>query len=136
MNRLTYDSCSYMQELTQSVSPLSYALDRSKFENCNKCRPELGIVGGTAVSHVAGNLVDLENELRGGNRPNTRCPEYKHLPRKDGFVRGKEYVKPVCHPLVNTKKLHLRPCQMQSFPGIPPTPPMDAFRCKKSKRFV
>ena len=25
---------------------------------------ELGIVGGTAVSHIKGNLVDLENDLR------------------------------------------------------------------------
>jgi hypothetical protein len=136
MNRLAYDTCSYVQELNQSVSPLSYTLDTSRFEHCNKCRPELGIVGGTAVSHIAGNLVDLENDLRGGNRPMTRCPEYKYLPRKNKYVRGKEYIKPVCHRRVDTTPVHLKPCQMQSFPGIPATPPVDKFSCKFSKALV
>ena len=35
-------------------------LNPIKFENCNKCRMELGIVGGTAASHIQGNIVDLE----------------------------------------------------------------------------
>ena len=63
-NRLIYDTCAYKHELTQSVGPLEYVLNPMKYENCNKCRMELGLVGGTAVSHVKGNLVDLiEDEL-------------------------------------------------------------------------
>jgi hypothetical protein len=129
MNRLTYDSCAYVQSLNQSVSPLSYVLDPIRYEHCNKCRPELGIVGGTAVSHVKGNLVDLENDLRGQNRPSTHCPEYKHLPRGDGFVQGKEYIKPVCHPKVDVSLQHLKPCQIINYGEVPHAPPMNLFTC-------
>jgi len=131
MNRQIYDTCAYVQELNQSVSPLSYTLDPMKFEHCNKCRPELGIVGGTAVSHVSGNMVDLENDLRSQNRPLTRCPQFKFIPRDDGFVQGKEMYKPVCHPKINTKPKHLKPCQFSSFPEVPATPGIDLFMCKK-----
>jgi hypothetical protein len=80
MNRSTYDSCAYNQSLNQSVAPLSYIMDPIRYNHTNKCRMELGIVGGTAVSHVAGNLVDLENDLRGQNRPLTQCPSYEYTP--------------------------------------------------------
>ena len=80
MNRLTYDTCAYEKDLKQSTSPLEYILDPVKYENCQKCRPELGIVGGTSVSHISGNLVDLENDLRNQIRPNTKCPSYKFSP--------------------------------------------------------
>ena len=59
-NRLIYDSCAYKHDLVQSVGPLEYMLNPIKFENANKCRMELGLIGGSAVSHVKGNLVDLE----------------------------------------------------------------------------
>lgn len=131
MNRLTYDACSYDASLRQSVAPISYVLDPIRYEHCGKCRPELGIVGGTAVSHVAGNLVDLENDLRGANRPNTMCPSYKYLPQQGNFVQGKEYIKPVQHPAVDTRMQHLKACQFTSYPAVPQTPPMDLYRCGK-----
>lgn len=131
MNRLMYDSCAYQQELSQSVSPLSYILDPVKYNNCNKCRMELGIVGGTAVSHVAGNLVDLENDLRGQNRPNTHCPDFKYVPTDKNFIQGKEYVKPVTHPKVDTTMLHLPPCQMINYGDVPSTPKLNTFTCGK-----
>jgi hypothetical protein len=102
-----------------------------KFEHCNKCRPEIGIVGGTAVSHISGNMVDLENDLRNQNRPLTHCPQYKFLPRDDGYVQGKEYIKPTCHPKVDTSLRHLKPCQFASYPETPLTPSMNLFTCPK-----
>ena len=51
-NRLIYDTCAYKHELTQSVGPLEYVFNPMKYENCNKCRMELGLVGGSSVSHV------------------------------------------------------------------------------------
>lgn len=130
-NRLSYDSCAYQQTLNQSVSPLSYVLDPIKYNHCDKCRMELGIVGGTAVSHVNGNLVDLENDLFGINRPNTQCPSYKHLPAPGSSVQGKEYIKPVCHPVVKTDMVHLPPCQMIKYGEVPATPTIDRFACGK-----
>jgi hypothetical protein len=129
-NRLMYDKCAYNEDLTQSVSPLAYMLDKSRFENVNKCRIPLGVVGGTAVSHVDGNLVDLENNLFGLDRPETLCSAYKFIPTKDGQpLQGKEYIKPVCHPNINTQMKHLPTCQMQSFHGINMPEPIKPFQC-------
>ncbi len=133
MNNLTYDTCAYSKAVSESVAPLSYLLDTVKYEHCDKCRVELGVVGGTAVSHVSGNLVDLENNLFGLDRPGTRCPAYKFLPAAPGApVQGKEYIKPVQHPAVDTTPLHLRPCQMHSYPAVPREPAMRPFVCPPS----
>ena len=129
MNRLRYDSCSYNADLNQSVAPLSYILDPVRFENCQKCRPELGLVGGTAVSHINGNLVDLENDLRGQNRPATKCANYKYLPPTGNVLQGKEYIKPVQHPEIDLSMKHLRPCQFQNFPAVPGNPQLEVYSC-------
>jgi len=131
MNRLTYDSCAYNQDLAQSVNPLSYILDPVKYENCEKCRMELGLVGGTAVSHISGNLIDLENDLRNQNRPNTHCPSYKFQPTTGNMIQGKEYIKPVCHPQIDTSMKHLKPCQMIDYREVPLAPPLDLYQCKR-----
>lgn len=129
MNRLIYDSCAYNAELAQSTAPLSYILDPIRYENCNKCRNELGLVGGPAVSHITGNLVDLENDLRGQNRPNTKCAAYKYIPPTGNTLQGKEYIKPVTHPVIDTSARHLRPCQLMSFAEVPQPPPLDLYKC-------
>jgi hypothetical protein len=129
MNRTRYDTCAYSQEIKQSVGPGHYVLDPVRYEHCNKCRHELGLVGGTAVSHVAGNLVDLENDLRGQNRPATKCPAYKFIPRADNIVQGKEYIKPVQHPAIDTSLLHLPACQMIKYAEVPAEPAMQPFVC-------
>lgn len=131
-NRLSYDTCSYKQQLTEEVSQLSYVLDPIKYEHCQKCRHELGLVGGTSVGVPKGNLVDLENDLFGINRPNTLCPSYKYVPRSDNKVQGKEYIKPVEHPEVDVDMRHLRPCQMIDYKIVPHPPPMNVFSCSKN----
>ena len=62
-NKLIYDECEYNARLRESLGPLKYIINPIKYEHRHKCRMELGVVGGTAVSHVKGNLVDLETEL-------------------------------------------------------------------------
>ena len=128
-NRLQYDNCTYRQDLRQSVGTLSYVLDSSKYENCNKCRNELGLVGGTNVSHIKGNLVDLENDLRGQTRPATRCPDLKFKPGD-----GKQ-IEPVSscksNPAINTEMQHLPSCQMIHYKSVPLPPPMDVNKCNK-----
>lgn len=129
-NRLIYDQCAYNEDLTQSVSPLAYMLDKSRYENANKCRIPLGVVGGTAVSHVDGNLVDVENNLFGIDRPETLCSAYKFIPPKAGQpIQGKEYIKPVCHPKIKPTMKHLPTCQLQTFHGIDMPKPLKPFSC-------
>ena len=90
-NRLIYDTCAYKKSLDQSVGPLSYLLNPIKYENCSKCRMELGIVGGTDVSQIKGNLVDLENDLRGATRTASLCPSNHYQPSCQGKI-GDELV--------------------------------------------
>lgn len=129
-NRLSYDKCAYVQTLQQSVSPINYMLDPVKYEHCKKCRMELGIVGGTAVSHIAGNLVDLENDLRGQTRPLTQCATYKYMPPQgNDYESGKEYIKCVQHPKLDLTMQHLPSCQIIDYAEVPMAPKAPHMSC-------
>ena len=129
--RLHTDTCNYKQTLAENVSYLSYTLDPLKYEHCGKCFNDLGLVGATAVGVPKGNMVDIENDLLGINRPGTLCPSYKYMPNDGSFVQGKEYIKPVCHPRVNTAMKQLPSCQMFDLPSTPNPPPIDYSRCAR-----
>ena len=117
-NRLRYDQCSYKTDVNQSVGPLEYILNPMKYENCQKCRHEFGLVGGTAVSNIKGNLVDLENDLRGQTRAATRCPAKKYAPVTDNNLQiaGNHCNAPRS---VDLSPVHLPPCQMIRYPATP-----------------
>lgn len=127
-NRLMYDQCSYKKDLDQSVGTLGYLLNPVKYENCTKCRHEFGIVGGTAVSHIRGNLVDLENDLRNQTRPNSRCPSKKYTPPTDNklYIEGNHCSKP---REVDLNMVHLPPCQMIRYPNIALPPAQTYGNC-------
>ena len=67
-NRLIYDTCAYKKELDQSTGPLSYTLNPIKYENCSKCRMELGIVG---VNVTEEPITDENLFAVDGNMPGT-----------------------------------------------------------------
>lgn len=132
-NRLKYDNCAYQHELSESVGTLSYVLDPMRFEHTNKCRFSLGLVGGNNVSLVSGNVVDLESDLRGITRLQSKCPTEKYLnPCPRGNMND-------CQPnqivikgtptkqerVVDTSKQHLNSCQMIRYKSIPLPPPME-----------
>lgn len=133
MNRLIYDACAYNARLGESMAPVEYMLDLAAHEHCDKCRVDLGLVGGTNVAHVNGSLVDIENDLKGINRPATKCPAFKFLPSADGSLQGKEYIKPVCHPHINPSSTPLKTCQFMSWPAREPQQPTRPvqFTCPK-----
>ena len=126
-NRLMYDECAYSTNIKQSVGPYSYMLDKSKYENSNKCRIDLGIVGGTGVSHIRGDLVDLENELRGQNRNASACPTKHYMPQKlteDNHFYQPKKIKIEGTPnrderYIDTRMQHLPSCQMIRYKGVP-----------------
>ena len=127
-NRLMYDTCAYAKRIEQSVDPLAYVLNPMKYENCQKCRHELGLVGGTAVSHIKGNLVDLENDLRGATRLNTLCPDRKFKPNKDNkiVIPGTSCSKP---RTIDTSLQHLPSCQMIRYRPTTLPPAMNLDSC-------
>ncbi len=129
--RLSNDSCAYAKYLDQSVNHVPYVFDPIKYENCNKCQNQVGLLGGTNVSHIKGNIVDLENDLRGQTRPATKCPSYKHFPSESHLIKRKQMYKPD-PPVVDTTPVHLRPCQMNSYRHVPYPAPFVSSSCYQS----
>ena len=136
-NRLKFDTCAYKKSLDQSVGPLSYVLNPMKYENCNKCRMELGIVGGNNVSQIQGNLVDLENDLRGQTRAASLCPDKHYQPNCCDEIGDSCQPNSITIPgnacgqnrTIDTKLLHLPPCQMIRYKPVPLPPPMNIETC-------
>lgn len=118
-SRLSYDKCAYDKQLKESVSPLEYMLNPQKYETCNKCRMNLGILGGTQVSHGKGNLVDIESDLINITRKNSSCPTERYAPPCDpskcgsnsGYPCGTGTLKNECLP----ENEHLKSCQIQDY---------------------
>lgn len=79
-NRLKYDQCAFNTDVKESVSSLDYYLFLGKYEN------EKGCPNGDHSNIVE--LVEranVENELYGLNRQNTKCPEGKYNPNNSDF---------------------------------------------------
>ena len=123
-NHIKYDSCTYMKDLKENVSILSYVLSPFRFEHQDKCRHKLGLVGGTAVSHVEGNMVDLESELRGQTRYMSWCTHNQPTPLEEGDIIYNDKTAPI-----DTSKKHLPACQMISYKEVPLPPSVDYGRC-------
>lgn len=123
-NHLNYDSCTYTRSLKENVGILSYVLSPYRFEHQQKCRHELGLVGGTAVSHIQGDLVDLDSELRGQTRYLTKCDKNKAQPLEYNSVIRNDKTDPL-----DINKKHLPACQMISYRSVPLPPPMKFAGC-------
>jgi hypothetical protein len=134
-NRLRYDQCAYSDDLRIQSSALSYILDPIKYYRCPSqvCRLELGILAGNNVSQIQGNLVDLENHLRGQSYEASRCANMKYLPTGGDTIQGKTYWNPTIHPKINTQKKHLPSCQFIDYQPVPLPPPLDLFSCSSRK---
>lgn len=136
-SRLRYDTCSYRNDVAQSVGELQWIMDPLRFQNCNPCRINFGIVGGNDVSIVKGNMVDLESDLFGQTRTQSKCPTLKYInPCPNGDMNS-------CQPrqivirgnpsnqgrVVDTTPLHLRNCQMFRYTPVSLPQPYIMPRC-------
>ena len=117
-NHMSDDHCTYSRRLKENVTILDYVLSPYRFEHATKCRHTLGLVGGPAVSHIAGNLVDLESDLRGQTRYVTKCVDHQHKPIE---VSGQRIYNDKTDP-IDTTALHLPACQMISYKSVPLPP--------------
>ena len=128
-NRLIYDECAVKTELNQNTSFFDAHMDPHRFVHVEPCRHEKGLVGQTSgvssiappqtplndIDKIRGDLVALENDLRGQTRPTSKCPQYDYIPKK-GEVSSKEIWKPVNHPKIKTDSpVHVDSCQMIKF---------------------
>ena len=122
-NRTKYDNCSYTTDLKSNVDTLGHILSSYRYEHKDKCMHQLGFVGGTAVSHIQGNLVDLDSELRGQTRILTRCPTNKYIPSDNNVIKN-DKTEPI-----NTQMKHLPTCQSIMYRSIPLPPPVKMNYC-------
>ena len=138
-NRLMYDTCEYKTRLNESVQPLNYMLDPMRYENCNKCRMELGILGGTSASHIKGNLVDLETDLKGITRKASLCPSQKFFSNcavnnigncRPNNIQINGSI-PQTNRVIDTTPIHLPSCNMIRYKPIPMPPKMDISSCNR-----
>lgn len=111
----------------QSENIFAYTQIPAKFEHPSKCRNALGLVGGSEVSNISGNLVDLESDLLGITRVQSKCISRQYIPacplggpgcpdvppsfsfrdKSTGEVRN-----------VNTTPRDLPTCQFATYPGV------------------
>lgn len=136
-NRLIYDTCEYSTRLQESSNTLNYTLNSLRNENCNKCRMELGTIGGSNVSHIKGNLVDLETDLFGITRKASLCPIKKF---SSACATGNMAS---CQPeniviygencgekrVIDTTPVHLKSCNMVRYKPTPMPPKPDYSNC-------
>ena len=111
----------------QSAGMFSYTQIPQKFENPNKCRNALGLVGGSEVSNISGNIVDLESDLFGITRVQSKCiarqyqpacalggPECADTPPSFSFRDKSTGVV----SRVDTTPRDLPTCQFVTYPGV------------------
>ena len=119
-NKLIYDECEYNKRLQESVGPLAYQLDIDKYENRKKCRVDLGLLGGNNVSHIKGNMVDLENDLMGLTRPLVQagqCPSALYKPAKSHMLKFKSRGSNK-DMLLDTRLVNQKTCQFVDYSNI------------------
>ena len=125
-NRIGSTDMTFVRD-QQSQGMFSYTQLPVKFENPNKCRNALGLVGGAEVSNISGNIVDLESDLLGITRVQSKCiarqykpacplggpgcpdvaPPFSFADKSTGEVRT-----------VNTAPRNLPTCQFTTYPGV------------------
>lgn len=115
-NRTSYDECKYRNTLGGNISILGHVLNVSPFENKAKSRHQLGFVAGTNVSHISGNLVDLESDLRGQTRFISKC-NGGNIYTPDSIQDNKIINDKT--PPIDTSKLHLPSCQAITYQAVP-----------------
>lgn len=111
----------------QSRDMFSYTQIPTKFEHPKKCRNALGLVGGSEVSNISGNMVDLESELLGITRAQSKCIANQYKPACPLGGSGCPDVPPAMtyinkstgqREVIETAPLNLPTCQMTTLPGV------------------
>jgi hypothetical protein len=144
-NRLLYDMCATNQRNVQSAGVLDFMLDPVRMENPKKCRHQLGLVGGANVSHVRGNLVDLETDLFGITRKLSNCPCRKYMNKcavaeepnncQSDKIQIEENPSTIGRT-IDTTLVHLPNCQTIRYAPVPLPDPIQPHYCplKKNKK--
>jgi hypothetical protein len=111
----------------QSSGMFAYTQMPVKFTHPKQCRNALGLVGGSEVSNISGNVVDLESDLLGITRSQSKCVARQYAPACPLGGPGCPDMPPTFSfrdratgavSVVETAPRHLPTCQMMTLPGV------------------
>ncbi len=134
MNTEQFAEVSQAPKWEATENPQAYAQFHTVFSSPDPRRHELGLVGGNNVSQIAGNMIDLESDLRGITRINTFAPWRKYQPPVENqteIVRDnwKGQVK------IDTTPVHLPEYQMWAYPAVYAPKPMKNEACGMPQKY-
>jgi hypothetical protein len=115
-------------------NPQTYVENVFSYVHKEPARHMLGLVGGNEVSLPAGNMVDVESDLRRLNIPLTYCPsrEYQPPPSQQTEIVRKNVKSDL---KINVRPRHLPAIQMWSYaPTFAPTP-MSVQQCGRPEKY-
>jgi hypothetical protein len=100
----------------QKENPYKYRELAQQWVSPAPKRHQLGLVGGNNVSIAAGNLMDIESDLRGTTRPLTDSPDLQHNPIPANAteipIKNRK-----TNMTINIKQKHLPEFQMWAYSG-------------------
>lgn len=79
--RLSHDTCAYRHDLSQTIGPGEYQL--AEPYPCNPCYtsdPHIRMQRFGASISKSTSLIDVDSEMIGISRKQSKCPEYKYMP--------------------------------------------------------
>lgn len=115
-------------------NPQSYSATPFVYTTPDPKRHELGMVGGNNVSVIAGNMTDLESDLRGITRINTFAPWRKYqAPNADQKVIERDNWKSSVK--IDMTPQHLPEYQMWAYPAAYAPKPMKIEQCGAPQKY-
>ena len=118
----------------KTENPQAYGMTPYVYTNPEPRRHELGLVAGNNVSQIAGNMIDLESDLRGITRPNTFAPWKKYQPpQPEEKTIVRENVKTSL--VIDKTPVHLPEYQMWAYPAIYAPKPLKTETCGTPQKY-
>lgn len=88
-SKLKYDECVKNQEKKTNSTIFDYVTDSKKYINNSECFDDTPPFLAYTPRGISNQNIDIENDLRGINRPTTKCQDCKFLPQNLELVNGK-----------------------------------------------
>ena len=79
--RTAYDECALKKKNQETLSPFEWITDSNLVESKQVCYHSTSPFMQNPFKSIPPNAVDIENELRGSNFKNSKCPDDKYNPK-------------------------------------------------------
>jgi hypothetical protein len=113
-------------------NPQAYDELQVYVQHKKEARHMLGLVGGNAVSRIAGNQADLESDLLGITRANSYSTARHHLPLTGNEIQRND---PKTKLTINTTPIHLNTYQQWAYPSVIGPLPLEKEVCHRPEKY-